>query len=458
MAERRRLAVSARVRITGWVLLLTAVVLVTVTVVTNNLLLSRIDGVVTASLEKEAREFAAGADSGSVRDVLYDHLRRQYPDEDEVLAGWVDTGEVLRLQRAERFSLAARRDVLDPILASASTSGSVVTDAGELRWVKVPVLGDAGARGAFVFGVLVEGRVAEVRATIGTLVLVSLIGLVLAGGIAWVVAGQILAPVRMVRRAAAEITEQDLTRRIQVAGRDDVAGLAEQFNAMLDRLELAFTMQRQFADDASHELRTPITIVRGHLEVMGDDPAERVEVVRLCIDELDRMGRIVSDLLVLATVERPDFVRPRRVELAELTSEVDAKVRALAARSWRLEAIAEGTMVLDPQRITQAVVQLAQNAVQHSGDGDEIRLGSSLREGKASFWVTDTGPGVSDQDIERIFQRFTRGAGQRDHRGGAGLGLAIVAAIADAHGGSVTVASTPGRGATFAVELPVEVG
>jgi signal transduction histidine kinase len=270
------------------------------------------------------------------------------------------------------------------------------------------------------------------------------------------VAGQILAPVRMVRRAAAEITEQDLTRRITVAGRDDVAGLAEQFNAMLDRLEQAFTMQRQFADDASHELRTPITIVRGHLEVMGDDPAERAEVVRLCVDELDRMSRIVSDLLVLAIAERPDFVRPQRVELAELTSEVDAKVRALAARSWRLEAIAEGTMVLDPQRITQAVVQLAQNAVQHSGDGDEIRLGSALREGKASFWVTDTGPGVSDRDVERIFQRFVRGGG--DHRGGAGLGLAIVAAIAGAHGGSVTVASTPGHGATFAVELPVEVG
>jgi two-component system OmpR family sensor kinase len=432
----RRLIVPARVRITGWVMLLTVVVLVTVAAVTRDLLLRRVDGAVATSLEQEAAAFsqlaAAGVDRatgqplGGVRELLYNHLQRRYPDKDAVLVGWVATatgGEVLRQQRAERFPLSARHEVLDPIVAS-------------------------------------DDRRAEVDATVGTLVPVSLLGLALAGGIAWVVAGQILAPVRVVRRAAAQITEQDLTRRIPVNGRDDFAALAEQFNAMLDRLELAFTSQRQFIDDASHELRTPITIIRGQLEVMGDDPVERAEVVRLCTDELDRMGRIVTDLLVLAISERPDFVRPERVELAELTCEVDAKIRALANRRWRLEAIAEGSAQLDPQRITQALVQLAQNAVQHSVDGDEIRLGSSLRQGKVSFWVTDTGPGVTPQDTEKIFQRFGRGSnggGPGDHRAGAGLGLAIVMAIADAHGGSVRLLSTPGQGSTFGFELPAGV-
>lgn len=471
----RRFVVPARIRITGWVLLLTAVVLVTVTIVTRDLLLDRVDDAVAAALAQEADEFsrvaAAGVDPATqrpfadVREVLYSQLQRQYPDEDEVLVGWVaagDGGEVLRQQRTERFPLASRHDVLDSIVTSASTSGSAQTDAGELRWIKVPVLGPPAqpdGQGSFVVGVLVDGKRAEVNATIGTLIPVGLIGLALAGGIAWVVAGQILAPVRAVRRTAAQITEQDLTQRIPVAGRDDVAALAEQFNAMLDRLEHAFTTQRQFIDDASHELRTPITIVRGHLEVMGDDPAERVEVVRLCTDELDRMSRIVTDLLLLATAERPDFVRPERVEIAELTEEVDAKVRALAKRYWRLEAIAEGCVWLDPQRITQAVVQLAQNAVQHSADGDEIRLGSALHGGKVSFWVADNGPGVASQDAEKIFQRFARGSNgaTRDYRAGAGLGLAIVSAIAEAHGGSVTLESPPGRGATFAVELPAGV-
>jgi two-component system, OmpR family, sensor kinase len=465
MAE-RRLFVPARVRIAAWVMVLAAVVLFSVTLVTRDLLLRRVDGAVAAALAREANEFAGVASAGTepgtqrafggVREVLYDHLRREYPDQDEVLAGWVDTGEILRQQRVEKFPLAARRDVLDPIVASAATSGSARTEAGELRWVKVAVVGPSGDRGALVIGYLVDGRRAEVDATIGTLVPVGLAGLALAGGIAWLVAGQILAPVRMVSRAAGQISEQDLTRRIPVRGRDDIAALAVRFNAMLDRLQHAFITQRQFVDDASHELRTPITIIRGHLEVMGDDPAERAEVVRLCTDELDRMTRFVNDLLVLATAERPDFVRREPVELAELTSEVDAKVRVLAQRRWRLESIAEGCARLDPQRITQAMVQLAQNAVQHSRDGDEIRLGSSLYGGLASFWVTDSGPGVAEQDAQRIFQRFTRGSGGGP-RTGAGLGLAIVSAIADAHGGSVKLVSTPGRGATFGLELPVEV-
>ena len=471
----RRFVVPARVKITGWFLLLTAVVLVTVTIVTRELLLSRVDDAVAAALEQEAGEFSRVAAGGvdpatarpftTVREVLYTQLQRQYPDTDEVLVGWVggaDGGEVLRQDRAERFPLASRHDVLDPIVASASTAGAVSTDAGELRWVKVPVLGPPAqpeGRGAFVIGVLVSGRRAEVASTIGVLVVVGLIGLVVAGIIAWVVAGQILTPVRAVRRTAAQITEQDLTRRIPVRGRDDIAALAEQFNAMLDRLEDAFTTQRRFLDDAGHELRTPITIIRGHLEVMGDDPAERAEVVRLCTDELDRMSRIVTDLLVLATAERPDFVRPEHVEVAELTEEVDAKVRALARRCWRLETIAEGRVWLDPQRITQAMVQLAQNAVQHSADGDVIRLGSALSGGRLSFWVADSGPGVAPQDAERIFQRFTRGStgAPGEHRAGAGLGLAIVSAIAEAHGGSVTLVSQPGQGATFAVELPAGV-
>jgi signal transduction histidine kinase len=241
-----------------------------------------------------------------------------------------------------------------------------------------------------------------------------------------------------------------------VRGRDDIAALAEQFNLMLDRLEQAFATQRRFVDDAGHELRTPITIVRGHLELMGDDPAERAEVVRLCTDELDRMNRIVADLLVLAKAERPDFVQLQPVEVAELTSDVYVKLRALGDRDWRLEGIGEGIAVVDPQRVTQAVVQLAQNAVQHTSTGDRVLVGSALLDGHVSFWVTDHGPGVSPEDVEVIFNRFARGStdGAAAHRAGAGLGLAIVRAIAEAHGGVVKLVSTPGEGATFGIELP----
>jgi len=250
-----------------------------------------------------------------------------------------------------------------------------------------------------------------------------------------------------VRTAAAQLTEQDLTRRIPVAGRDDVAALAETFNAMLDRLERAFAVQRQFVDDAGHELRTPITIVRGHLELMGDDPAEREETVRLVTDELDRMSRIVEDLLLLAKAERPDFVTPEPVQLAELTADVYVKARTLGDRDWRLAEIADREARLDPQRITQAMVQLAQNAVQHTATGQTIRIGSRADGERIELYVADSGPGVRPEDTELIFERFRRGTTRRGARGsGAGLGLSIVKAIAEGHGGRVRLqGATPAQ-------------
>ncbi len=467
---RRFRGIPARVLIMGWLLLLMAVVLVAICLVTRNLLRQQVYAHVNNALEQEASEYTKVARSGhnevtdsqitSVRQLLNEHLALQFPDDDEVIVGWVSDSEntgALLLGRDEPVPQDEHADLVDQILAEPLASGTLMTSAGQMQWVKVLTTGQtpAAGEGAYIVGYVVERDLAEVDATIRTLALVSLLGLVFAGGAAWIVAGQILSPVRLVRQAAAVITEQDLTRRIPVDGRDDIAALADQFNSMLDRLEHAFGTQREFLDDASHELRTPITIVRGHLELMDtadSDPAERAEVVRLCTDELDRMSRIVDDLLVLAKAERPDFVRPEPVELAELTSDVDAKVRALGDRDWRLEGIGTGIVLVDSQRVTQAVVQLAQNAVQHTRPRDRILIGSALHGDRVSFWVTDTGPGVSQAEISVIFERFTRGAS--GHRSGAGLGLAIVRAIAEAHRGAVRVMSTPGQGATFGIELP----
>jgi two-component system OmpR family sensor kinase len=466
---RRFRGIPARVLIMGWLLLLMAVVLAAICLVTRNLLRQQAYDHVNNALEQEATEYTKVARSGhnevtdaqitSVRQLLNEHLALQFPDDDEVIVGWVRDAETntLLLGRDDPVPQDEHDDLVDQILAEPLASGTLMTSAGQMQWVKVITTGQTpeAGEGAYIVGYVVERDLAEVDATIRTLALVSLLGLVFAGGAAWIVAGQILSPVRLVRQAAAVITEQDLTRRIPVDGRDDIAALADQFNSMLDRLEHAFGTQREFLDDASHELRTPITIVRGHLELMDtadSDPAERAEVVRLCTDELDRMSRIVDDLLVLAKAERPDFVRPEPVELAELTSDVDAKVRALGDRDWRLEGIGTGIVLVDSQRVTQAVVQLAQNAVQHTRPGDRILIGSALHGDRVSFWVTDTGPGVSQAEISVIFERFTRGVS--GHRSGAGLGLAIVRAIAEAHRGAVRVMSTPGQGATFGIELP----
>ncbi|PZF81771.1 sensor histidine kinase [Jiangella anatolica] len=231
--------------------------------------------------------------------------------------------------------------------------------------------------------------------------------------------------------------------------------MARAFNAMLDRLEAAFRSQRIFVQDASHELRDPLTICRGHLELLTDDPADQRATVALVLDELGRIGRIVDDLQVLADADQPDFVRPAPVDLGELTVELLAKAGALGPRRWELDAVGAGTVLADRHRLTEAVLNLAHNAVNHTRGDQVVAVGSSRTDDEWRLWVRDTGTGVAAADRDRIFERFARGAGSRRTYQGAGLGLAIVALIAQAHGGRVELASRPGHGSTFTIVVPL---
>jgi signal transduction histidine kinase len=271
-------------------------------------------------------------------------------------------------------------------------------------------------------------------------------------------ADRILAPVRLVTQTARSIGETDLTRRIPVEGHDEISALAATFNAMLGRIESAFATQRRFIDDAGHELRTPITVIRGHLDVMGDDPDDRRRTLELVSDELERMSRMVDELLTLARAEQPDFLRLRRVDLDELTVRAFETATGLAPRAWTLDVVAHGQGTLDDQRIVQALLQLASNAVRHTAEGDLVAIGSRHDDGEVRFWVRDTGPGVAPDERERIFERFYRGRSGPGRSEGAGLGLSIVQAIAAGHGGRVEVDSALGRGATFTISIPVPGG
>jgi signal transduction histidine kinase len=280
------------------------------------------------------------------------------------------------------------------------------------------------------------------------------LAVLLAGSVlAWRLAGGVLRPVRAVTTTARSISETSLERRIPEQGTDEIAQLAATFNDMLDRLERAFDAQRDFLDDAGHELRTPLTIIRGHLELVDpDDPAEVASTRALVLDEIDRMSRLVDELILLAHSRRPDFVRPVQLDVGELTDDLADKVRGLGDRAWSVDERATGDVIVDAQRITQAIVQLAQNAVWHTDESDTVAIGSRVDAGTARLWVRDTGPGIAAADKEHIFDRFYRG---RDNASdGSGLGLSIVRAISEAHGGWVTVDSVPGHGATFTLILP----
>lgn len=466
---------SDRLRIVGWMLVTLAMALGIVVVVVRSLLLGQVSDAANRDVSQELQEFASfvekGVDpatgkpfQGSER-LMQVYLSRQQAGSYEIMLGWLGEGDKAFEVRGHQtpshaeYDLAEDQELMRQI--TTRSSGVHQTPAGELRWGRTVLASSNGSPDAFLVGVFTERAQANAHDTVRNLALVSLCSLLLAALASWLVAGQILRPVRLVRQAAAEITERDLTRRIAVTGGDDISGLATTFNQMLDRLENAFAAQQRFVDDAGHELRTPITVIRGHLELMGEDPVEREQTLALVTQELDRMARIVTDLLALAKADRPDFVQlAGPVDMTQFTLDLDAKVQRMGHRHWQLSRIAEGQAVIDAQRITQAVLQLVDNALQHTRDGDAITLMTRFVTGTdgqrlLQVAVTDTGPGVEWADQQRIFERFAHGTPLDGSRHvGAGLGLPIVKAIAEAHGGRVRVDSPPGQGATFTLEVP----
>jgi two-component system, OmpR family, sensor kinase len=466
-----RLPRSARARIVASLILVLALLAVPAILGLRQVLLIRVEDQVNDALEQEVRELdrlQAGLDPETARpfetmESLFDvYLRRNVPSNDEALLTFVD-GAFYRslvgrfpLERLPAETLTEWEQLSGTIPGEAeSATGHFQTELGTgyFRANRVRLGDDTGA---FVVTILPQEELTEIEeleryGAFGTVTL-----LLLAAAGAWFITGRVLAPVRQLTATAEAISRSDLTRRIPVTGTDEAADMGRSFNAMLDRLEAVFRSQRAFVADASHELRDPLTICSGHLELLGDDPDERRRTVALVMDELDRMGRIVDDLQVLADAEQPDFLQPEAIDLAPFSHELSAKAGALADRHWRLDSSAQDTIIADRHRLTEAVMNLAHNAVQHTDQDDTIAIGSSVTDGEVRLWVRDTGAGIQPADRERIFERFTRGKGAHRRYRGSGLGLAIVKAIAEAHGGRVELASEPGLGSTFTIVIPSE--
>lgn len=329
-------------------------------------------------------------------------------------------------------------------------------ESGKFLYIATPIEVDGRVGGVFVVVHTTAGELQEAHDTLLVVINVLFFVLVFAFIFAWIASKQVLSPLQSLVKTTRSIGETDLNQRIPVLGTGEMRELAMTFNQMMDRLEAAFQSQRDFINDAGHELRTPITIIRGHLELIDDeDPRERQATIELVIDELDRMTRLVEDLILLAKAERKDFLQLETVDLATLTEELYAKAKGLAPRNWQIEAKGNGQIVVDRQRITQAVMNLAANATQHTTETDTIALGSSIAKQQVRLWVRDTGEGIELKDRELIFQRFTRASNSRRSEG-AGLGLAIVRAIVQSHQGRVELDSKVRVGSTFTLILPVE--
>lgn len=438
-------------------------------VVIRQLLLDYNEKETQRSLTQEVNEFQrlvegrnpkTGQPFGNDIAAIFDlYLRRNVPNDDEFMLTFVNG----KLYKSSPTNLPASLYPSTDLINRWSQlkkpqMGTKLTSDGETTfYLAAPVKTSGKNLGVFVVlstDVYERHEVAHTIAVVGVVEAVMAI-IALTSSLAWLAAGRILTRLHLLTETAHSISDSDLTQRIPVQGKDEITELTITFNEMLERLQSAFISQRNFINDAGHELQTPITIVRGHLELLYEElPQEECETLDLVIDELDRMSRIVSELLLLAKVEQPDFLYLETVDINLLTEEIYLKASALANRNWQLDAKASGKIIVDRHRIAQAALNLAQNATQHTKAGEEIALGSALVDGNIHFWVRDTGEGIALADRKKIFQRFSRGSNRRRSEG-AGLGLAIVSAIAQAHGGRIELNTALGNGSTFTIIFPV---
>lgn len=472
---------SVRLRIIAWMVLVTSLVIAGLIFIVHEILTSEVRAETQASTSRDLAEFQTFAQVGldpstaapfqDLNQMLAAFIARQHTDSNQQLIGFTPQQVIFLDQQAKYaqqagYSLQTDQNLLQSIIKNQASSGVEATPAGPLYWGKLQVQlkTDQGDQTGYLLVLeYAQPELDEVEHVVVTMIWVGLVGLAATVLISWLVASRITRPIRQLRAVAQDINDKNFSGRVTVSGDDDVAAMSQTFNQMLDRLEEAALSERRFMDDVSHELRTPITIVRGHLELMDRTP-DQEQTLALVDDELERMGRIVSDLLTLAKSERPDFILPHPVEVADLMIGLDSKVQAFTGHRWIMEDIAEGLVELDEQRVTQAMIQLCANAAQYSPAGSPISLGSAF-EGQGpqrvlTLWVRDRGPGIAPEDTAHLFDRFIRKnaknpATAKQHSVGAGLGLAIVRSIAEGHQGRAWVRQPDqGPGIIFGLTLP----
>lgn len=329
-------------------------------------------------------------------------------------------------------------------------------DGEPVRLLVVPVDGDV-----LVLGASLEDRQEALDGLLAQLLVVGPLALLLASGGGYVLAGAALRPVEDMRRQAAEISSNRADRRLPLSqATDEIRRLGETLNAMLGRLEAGLTRERRFVADASHELRTPLALLQTELELAlrrPRSPGELEDAVRSAAAEVDRLTRLAEDLLVLARVDEGRL--PLRRESIPAGQLLDAVARRFAARAEAegraVEVVApEGeSLAGDRLRLEQALGNLVDNALRHGGG--TVRLEAGRRDGLVELRVGDGGAGFPPDFLPRAFGRFAR-ADEARAGGASGLGLAIVEAIARAHGGTAQALNRPGGGAVVTVTLPAD--
>ena len=467
---------SIRVRLTlGYLGVLTAILVVFSAVVYTFLSISLLNEVDRILWDRATQVVTVIAAQNDPRTILRTGLIDLPPlDVFSTPAGYVqvvrgDGSVARRSQNLGEQRLPLEPDLLALNLRNQPALKTVVLENGvRLRMVSVPI----SVAGQIVGAVQVGQPLIEVDATLKRVLILLTLGTVvmitIAGGVGLLMSWLALRPIDRITQTAGRIVHaQDLGQRLPVPKTDDEVGrLVSTFNAMLERLDRLFQAQQRLGADVSHELRTPLTTIRGNVDLLrrgaADDPVERVAALDAIEGEVDRMNRLVADLLILAQAEAGMKLEKQPVELDTLILEVYRQAQLMSAARFPIgervairlghedQAIIQG----DPDRIKQLLLNLIDNALKYTPPGGTVTIALDRDPEWVRVSVEDTGIGIPPEVLPHIFDRFYRA--QREGRKGVGLGLSIARWIAEAHGGRLSAESEVGQGSIFTLWLPTK--
>ncbi|HOC46112.1 MAG: heavy metal sensor histidine kinase [Syntrophorhabdaceae bacterium] len=368
-----------------------------------------------------------------------------------------------RLNDLEAEAVPVSFVTLEKALKGEVVYETIETARPRLRMITMPILENKKVISIVQVGSSLE----EFEDTMKRLLIIMIVSIITATGgtiiVGYFMAKKTMRPVDQIRRAAVKISSSNLDERIELKGRKDELGrLADTFNAMIARLKDSFQRVNQFSIDVSHELKTPLTILKGETELALRKDRTNEEYKKSLesnLEEIDRMSHIIDDLLLLSKAETKDMrLNLDKVDLRDLLADVCLNMKIFGENKG-VEIIAKELedirIVGDALKLRRMITNIVENGIKYGHAGGYVAVSACKQDGFACINVKDDGPGISSDDIKYIFDRFYRADKSRKRESGSGLGLSISKWIAEAHHGTIEVESTPSTGSLFIIKLPM---
>lgn len=451
--------ISIRFKLTAWYVLILGIILALFSWTIYESVRNRLSSEISKSLQSAALEAARLFDQSS---PTLSSLPPNRSNQNIFILAYNRPGRLVESSHASAASAFDPKAVAVALNEGKTGIGRVKDPKlGELVIYTIPVV----KKGEIVGAVQAARSLASYRASLRELrialfILVPLcLALAAAGGL--FMSAKALSPIERITETTRKITSHNLSDRISVKGKDELARLAKTINGLLDRLQASIESERRFINDASHELRTPLTVLRGEIEVAlrrDRDAEEYKRLLAKAISRIDEMSQIVDGLLTMARLGKGAPLNYEDINAMELCFEARERLReAFRAKNIEVTILADGDLFVRGDRIKlrQLLVNLLDNAIKFSQPGSKIELTSTREPGGVFMSVKDAGIGISEEDLPHIFERFYRGSASRKTGSpGSGIGLSVARLIAEAHGGLISVQSELGKGSSFTLKLP----